>query len=254
MAICGFREASHEVCDIWVPCLGKWVYFDPSLTHYYFGKATRTPLNLIEMHNIVADTFLKQGEDMHWWCQRGSQATRQRVRAIGGQKPIGCRAGPWRYGAPMPKDYDWGWYHGYLAAGFVQMTPRNDFHSHPEAIPRQFEHYPGYAGYPFWVDEKTPPTRGGHNWFTRLRDFYWTLDQAGLNLVQAEEGTLRVELGHSMPFFKAYRISVDGAEARAATRLFIWRLKPGLHKLEVAPVDEFGKVGLASAVTLNYTR
>jgi len=254
MAICGFREASHEVCDIWVPSLGKWVYFDPSLTQYYFDKGTRAPLSLIGMHAIVAEAFLKPGEDMHWWCQRSSPETQARVRAIGGQKPIGCRTGPWRYGAPMPGDYDWGWSHGYLAAGFVQMTPRNDFHSHPEATPRQFEHNAGYAGYPFWVDSKTPPTRGGHNWFTRPRDFYWTLDQASLRLVQAGEGTLCVELGQSMPFFKAYRLEVDGSEVADPASPYTWRLKPGLNRLQVAPLDAFGKAGLPSAVTVRYAR
>ncbi len=254
MAVCGFREASHEVCEIWVPSLGKWVYFDPSLTHYYFDKRTRVPLSLIEMHNVIAERFLKAGEDMHWWRQRRSQATHDRVRSVGGQKHIGCRTGPWHYGRPAGKDYDWGWYHGYLAAGFVQMTPRNDFHSHPEAIPRQLEHYPGYAGYPNWVDDKTPPTRGAHNWYTRPRDFYWTLDQAAARLVQAGEGTLMVELGHSMPFFAAYRLEVDGRRVGNPENPFVWELKPGLNTLRVAPADEFGKLGIASSVTVRYTR
>ena len=250
-AVCGFREASHEVPEIWVPCLGKWVFFDPSLTHYYFDKTTQQPLSLIEMHAVVAEAFLKEGEDMHWWCRRSNPEAQARVRSIGGQTPIGCRTGPWHYGKPAPKDYDWGWYHGYLAAGFVQMTPRNDFHSHPEANPHQFENYPGYAGYPNWVDEKTPPTKGGHNWFTRRRDFYWTLDQASAKLVEGDEGTLLVELGHSMPFFKAYRVRIDGGEVAPPSA---WQLKPGRNRLEVAPVDEFGKVGLASYITLEYTK
>jgi len=252
MAVCGFREASHEVCDIWVPSLGKWVYFDPSLTHTYFDKATGTPLNLIEMHNVVAQAFLRDGEDMHWWRQQGSAATRKRVRTVGGQKPIGCRRGPWHYGKPARPDYDWGFYHGYLAAGFVQMTPRNDFAAHPEAVPRQFEHYPGYAGFPNWVDARTPPTRGAHNWVTRLRDFYWTLDQAGLRLVQAGEGVLRVHLGHTMPFFKAYRIRVDGHAVDGVADSFAWKLEAGVNRLEVAPVDAFGKVRLASRVAVRY--
>jgi len=254
MCMVGFREASHEVAEIWVPSLGKWVYFDPSLTNHYFDKETKVPLNLIEMHTLVAEKFLREGEDMHWWCQRRSQTTRARVRSVGGKKHIGCRLGPWRYGSPMPSDYDWGWYHGYLAAGFVQMTPRNDFHSHPDAMPRQLEHYPGYNGYPFWVDEKTPPTRGGHNWYTRRRDFYWTLDQASLKLVQGEEGALLVELGHSMPFFKRYRVVVDGAEVRDSKNPFLWRPKPGQNKLEVTPIDEYGKVGLPSSVIVEYDK
>ena len=134
------------------------------------------------------------------------------------------------------------------------MTPRNDFHSHPEAIPRQFEHYPGYAGYPNWVDNKTPPTRGAHHWYTRSRDFYWTLDQAAVKLVQREEGILRVELGHSMPFFAHYRLEVDGAQVKGPRSPFTWVLKAGRNTLEVWPVDQFGKRGLGSSVTVRYTK
>jgi hypothetical protein len=104
------------------------------------------------------------------------------------------------------------------------------------------------------VDAKTPPTRGGHNWFTRRRDFYWTLDQASLRLVEGDEGTLLVELGQSMPFFKAYRLKIDGVEAASPRSPFAWKLKPGRNRIEVAPEDEFGKIGLPSSVTVEYTK
>ncbi|MDD4889274.1 MAG: hypothetical protein PHU85_05040 [Phycisphaerae bacterium] len=251
MAIMGFREASHEVCDIWVPSLGKWVYFDPSLTQYYFDKATNTPLNLIEMHNIVASYFVPPGKDMNWFSKRSNDESKAVVREVGGQKPIGSKLGPWKYGDPMPADYDWGWSHGYLAAGFVQMTPRNDFNSNPKVMPRAFGNNPGYLNFPFWVDAKTPPR--GNNWYTRLRDFYWTLDQASVRLVQTDADTITVELGQSMPFFKAYQIKVDGKEVpadQAQGSTFTWKLKAGENKLEVAPKDDFGKVGLASSVVV----
>jgi hypothetical protein len=255
LCMVGFREASHEITDIWVPSLGKWVYFDPSLSNYYFDKETKVPMNLIEMHKLVADKFVPEGKDMHWWIVRGSEETRARVKEVGGTKHIGCRLGRWKYGDPMPENYEWGWAHGYLAAGFVQMTPRNDFHSHPDKTPKSFGNGPGYGGFPFWVDDKTPPERGVNNWYTRLRDFYWTLDQAGLKLVKAGEGTLSVELGQTMPFFKKYVVKVDGAEVKDEVKSpFTWTLKAGENKLEVAPVDEFGKVGLSSTVTVKYTK
>ncbi len=250
MCMVGFREASHEICDIWVPSLGKWVYFDPSLTNYYFDKETKVPLNLVEMHKVVADSFVPEGRDMNWWIVRKSEETRARVKEVGGQKPIGSRLGRWCYGEPMKPDYDWGWLHGYLAAGFVQMTPRNDFHSHPEANPKKFENGPGYGGYPNWVDAKTPPTKGGANGFTRMRDFYWTLDQAGLKLTRTGEDALSVELGNSMPFFKKYAVKIDGKEIADARSPLVWQLKPGENRLEVVPVDEFGRVGLPSSVTV----
>jgi len=260
MADDGFRDMSHEIVDAWVPSLGKWVHFDPSLTSYYYDLKTKTPLNLIEMHDVIIKAFLRDGEDMLWFRKRNEGSTSEayaRVREVGGKTPIGCRLGPWRYGEKMDPDYDWGWYHGYLAAGLVQMTPRNDFHSHPEAASRNFSNYPGYDNYPYWVDAKTPPWRRVKNWYTRMRDFYWTMDQASLRLLPdaAKPGTVTVLLGESMPFFAKYQVTVDGGQPQDVTAAtFAWTLRPGKNTLSVVPVDEFGKVGLASTVTVNWTK
>ena len=253
MAKEGFRQASHEVCDIWVDSLGQWVYFDPSLTSYYTDKETKRKLNLIELHNVVLARFVPEDRTAAWFAQRDNSEAKELVKKLGGKSGADCRLGPSIYGEPMDPNYDWGYRHGYLCSAFVQMTPRNDFHSHPEANPKRFGSYPGYADYPFWVDDKTPPKRGVNNWYTRLRDFYWTLDQAGLRLVRTGDAEVTAELGNSMPFFKKYVVKVDGAEIAAAGEAgssFVWKLKRGENRLEVAPVDEFGKAGLASSVTL----
>ncbi len=247
----GFRQATHEIAEIWVPSLGKWVYLDPSLTNYYYDEETGEPLGLLEIHRIVADNFVPEDKDMHWWSDRRSPETRARVREVGGKNPIGSRLGPSHYGAPMDPDYNWGWLHGYLAVGFAQMTPRNDFHSHPDKTPRRFGQAPGYEGHPFWVDEKTPPTAGGHNWFTRQRDFNWTVEQASVRLILGDKNTVRVELGNSMPHFQTYRLVVNGDELEQTGSVYEWTLEAGPNKLEVKPVDAFGKVGQGSAVVLH---
>ena len=251
MAVCGFREMSHEIVEAWVPSLRKWVYFDPSLANYYVAKGTDDPLNVIELHDAIARHFVPEGKDMNWFIGQHSPETQASVQRVGGKTPVDARMGGWSYGKAMAPDYDWGWLHGYLADGFVQMTPRNDFHAHPEANPRKFGSYPGYADYPFWVDAKTPPHRGVDNWFTRLRDFYWTVDEATLQLRATDDpGVLEVEFGHCMPFFKGYRVAVDGAEAEHGATPFTWRLRPGENRLEVTPVDEFGRTGAASMVVV----
>jgi dienelactone hydrolase len=256
-AIEGFRDMGHEVVEIWVPSLQKWVYFDPSLTSYYYDKETKVPLNVLELHRLVAERFLKLGDDMTW-LSRGepdNADAKARVREVGGKAHVGCRVGPYSYGRPMPRDYDWGWYHGYLAAGFLQLTPRNDFHSHPELASRHFGGAERFVadGYPFWVDDQTPPQPGVNHWRTRPRDFYWVPDRATLDLVKAEEGTLLVEFGQCMPFFQRYRVVVDGVEVDAAASPFRWNLKVGGNRLEVTPVDEYGKVGTGSSVEVRYT-
>jgi hypothetical protein len=258
-AIEGFRDMGHEVAEIWVPSLRKWVYFDPSLTSYYFATDTKEPLNVLDLHRIVSERFLQAGEDMNWFSRgENNEAVKTRVREVGGKTPVDCRVGPYSYGRPMPRDYDWGWQHGYLAAGFVQLTPRNDFHSHPEAASRHFGGAGRFIadGYPFWVDETTPPTRTVtgvvQHWYTRPRDFYWTLDQATVSLVKDQEGTLLVEFGHSMPHFQRYRVVVDGVEISAAANPFAWVLRVGANGLEVTPVDAYGKTGAKSAVEVRY--
>ncbi len=258
-SIMGFREMSHEVPDVWVPSLGKWVFFDPSLANYYYDNETKKPLNILEIHEIIVDTFLNEGESMAWFATRkgkGYEQTKSRVKKLGGKKHIGAYLGGWMYGAEMPADYDWGWRHGWLAQGFVQMTPRNDFYTHPDKVSKRFGSYPGYDNYPFWVDDKTPPRRKVTNWFTRHRDFYWTLDQASVALVQSgKEGVLTVELGHSMPFFAKYEIKVDGKDVTpkgAPPATIEWKLNAGKNTLEVVPIDKFDKKGLASSVFVEF--
>jgi hypothetical protein len=258
-SIMGFREMSHEVPDAWVPSLGKWVFFDPSLANNYYDLETKKPLNILEIHKIIADTFLNEGETMAWFSTRKGKSygqTKSRVKKRGGKKHIGAYLGGWMYGKPMPENYDWGWRHGWLAQGFVQMTPRNDFYTHPEAVSKRFGSYPGYSDYPFWVDEKTPPRRGVKNWYTRHRDFYWTLDQASVALVKGEkEGTLVVELGQSVPYFARYEIKIDGKDVTpkgAPPKTIEWKLNAGKNTLDVAPIDKFDKRGLASSVVVEY--
>ena len=66
-AIEGFRDMGHEVVEIWVPSRKKWIYFDPSLTSYYFDERTKEPLNVHELHRLVAARFLRAHEDMNWY-------------------------------------------------------------------------------------------------------------------------------------------------------------------------------------------
>ena len=258
-AILGFREASHEVVEVWVPDRCQWVYLDPTMTQYYYDKQTRRPLNLLEMHDIVAAHFVPDGKDMAWFSDRTNRESRAAVRRVGGKNPIGARTGAYQFGKRTDGNYDWGWLHGYLAAGFVQMTPRNDFQQHPEAVPDAFEHYPGYADYPNWVDMKTPPRPGGEHWFTRKRDFYWSLDQASCVLTKKEEPELEVRLTQTMPFFDHYEIvfrTTVGERKQTLKRdgsnRMAWQLSEGSNEMRVIPVDEFGRRGLCSSLQLRY--
>ncbi len=251
-AVEGFRDMCHEVVEVWVPSMGKWVYFDPSLTQYYKDLETGEPLNMLEMHRIVVKHFLPEGKNMSWFSKRKNPATREVVRRVGGQKPVAVRQGRWHYGKPVEEDYEWGWRHGYLAAGFLQMTPRNDFNSNPDANPGNFGHRPGYADYPFWVDEKTPARKGSSNTISKESDFYWTLDQAAFEIEAVEEktGAVNLKLENSMPFFSHYEVIVDGKTIKVEDSSFEWKLGPEENAINVFPVDIFGQRGAGSSAVV----
>ena len=63
-----------------------------------------------------------------------------------------------------------------------------------------------------------------------------------------------MELGNSQPFFKQYRIDVDGKVRSQNASRFVWNLKPGENRLVVDCEDEFGRRGISSKVTLRLDR
>jgi hypothetical protein len=244
-ALSGVRDTGHEVPEVWVGELGKWVFFDPSLDTWYADATTGEPLNLFEMHNLYLKTVLRPGEVQ----QRGRRVNEDRLLALRGKHPVKCMTGGFCYGSRC--SWDWEWDHGYMSAGWMQLTPRNDWHSRPTPGFRHFgDGAEGYAGFPLYVDQQTPLTRDVSLWLTRERDFWWTMNQASLRLTRAEGGSLEVECGNSQPFFRRYLGRIDGGSWKPLEPQFPWNLKAGRNRLEVIPENESGKHGLGSMVTV----
>lgn len=246
-AIHGVRDTSHEVPEIWVDELGKWVFFDPSLDTYYADPATGEPLNLLEMHERYLRTVFRPGEVQ----QRGRHVNEDRLRALRGKHPVRCVTGNYGYGKPV--QWDWEWDHGYMTAGWLQLTPRNNWHSRPAPA---FAHFgdgaEGYEGFPLFIDSQTPLTADATNWYSRKRDLWWTLNQATFRLVRAGEDSLSVECGNSQPHFRRYLARLGSQEWKPVESRFPWPLRAGENRLEVAPEDEFGRRGSSSSVVAAY--
>ncbi|MBN2290252.1 MAG: transglutaminase domain-containing protein [Candidatus Glassbacteria bacterium] len=239
----GFRFADHEVVEVWSDSFRKWIYLDPSLDHYYTGKDTGEPLSLLELHRVFVDTFFRDGETI----RLPMDTQRERVKEIGGRNvPLVYVSGGYAYGKPNP-DYDWGWYHGYLAAGFLRLTTRNNFHSRPEPrFPYFGQGVQDFDRFLSWSDEKTPVAEKITRYSDRQRDFYWTLNQAGIKASLGQGNRLELEFGHSQPFFKRFLVSVDSAGLSGSGDGFGWDLHPGENKLTVLPESEWGRRGIPS--------
>jgi hypothetical protein len=248
-AVRGFREMDHEVVEAWSNELKKWIYLDPSLSQHYLDPRTKMPLSLLEMHDIINRAFIPDGRD--WLMPMDALAAR--IKAVGGKTPIICVDQGWHYGERAPADYDWGWFHGYLAAGFLRLTPRNNFHSKKEPWFPHFGEGQSFDAFVSYVDEKTPPFSPEVKHFSsRMRDFWFTLNQASIKAARSADGTVDLEFGNSQPFFKRYRVSLNGAPSAPAESPYRWILRPGANVLAVTPEDEWGNKGISSSIRVDY--
>ncbi len=252
-AVEGYRENCHEVAEVYIDELGRWIYFDASLATYFRDQTTGKPLDMVQMHDIYLATHYNQPEDTVPNCEFNYAELDKRRRTINWQKfPGQPVTKDWIYGEKSV--WDWTKAQGILTTAWLQMTPRANFYDQPRPVFGYFGEGPtGECGFPTWVDRRTPPrSQKTHSFFTRRRDFYWTLNQASFRLVRAGENIVRVELGNNQPFFDHYRIVANGKADSQAEPYFQWTLSPGSNTLEVQSEDQFGKRSVSSKVTLKY--
>jgi hypothetical protein len=210
-------------------------------------------LNILEMHDLYANFFLREGEKLSDFPRnndkrkdRGYIRRKKLDYADLHARPITTN---YTYGEV--REFPWQSAQGIMTCGYLQMTPRSDFHSSPKPVFRHFGNgATGAMGFPYYTDDKTPLRRNTPNWFTRHRDFMWTLNQASLKMTRTGEREITVELGNSQPFFKHYVVDAEGKRTKTDKHQFIWKLKPGRNTLAVNCADEFGQEGIPSTVTL----
>jgi hypothetical protein len=251
----GFRDMDHEVVEVWVDSLRKWIYLDPSLSQYYLDPVTKTPLSLKEMHDIFIKFALEPGELL---SDLSLDSLKIRIEAKGKERgklaPIICVDKGWHYGIKTdPETYDWGWFHGYMISGYLRLTDRNNFISEKEPWFSHFGEGINFNTYLHWVDDATPPRTEAIQTFTgRERDLWWSLNQAAIKATRTDENIISLEFGNTQPFFKQYTVIVDNNSPVAVLNgSFIWKLNPGENKIKVFPEDSFGKIGIPSFLNLS---
>jgi hypothetical protein len=239
----------HEVVEVWSNKYKKWVYQDPSLDTYYADPNTHTPLSILEMHNIFVTTFLNPGQTLFDWDSLDAH-----IWSIGGQNaPIECHDGQYHYGDYDP-GYDWGSEHGYTTTGFMRLTERNNFHSQHDPFYPYFGMGLDYNWYHSWTDAYAPPYNSSITLFSsRVRDFYYTLNQASIKAKRTSETALTLEFGSSQPFFKQFALSVDGGATVTQTgSAYTWTLHAGTNTILVNTEDNWGGCGLSSTLSVTY--
>ena len=233
--------SGHEVAEVWSDEYGKWVLMDPNMDRHYLDRATKVPMNMMDLHRALLDHFFPRGlgspEENKAAVSDAAFAEYERrgpVIVFGGHN-----AGP-------------DWFDGrraHLMWGHPMMMPRSSFFSRPRPMPRQH----GYGmiwswnGYRHWAGSRTPPQDRFGGQTDRPGDFYWNLNQVELHLEEtAESGVLRVTAGYTTPDLDALLVSLDGGEWGPSPDAFFWRLKKGENSLRVKTRNVLGVEGAES--------
>ncbi len=68
----------------------------------------------------------------------------------------------------------------------------------------------------------------------------------------AVSNVLTLRLSHSSPWFARYRVTVDGQPDEQREHVFRWKLKPGENLLELRAIDQQGRAGPPSRLTVTW--
>ena len=128
-----------------------------------------------------------------------------------------------------------------------------------------------YDGYLFWADAMSPQLPWFSKHTNREGDLYWTVNRARIHLRQTDaqpeqtdverepsgvgrhqtkSGLLRVDLETETPNLARYEVRLNNGGWEPRPQSFAWSLRPGENRFEVRTVNEFGRAGAASSVTV----
>ncbi len=235
-------ESGHEVTEVWSDEFDKWFYMDATRDYYYFDPATGIPLNLLEIHNLVAERMPRP-------VTPDRPLVGETMTSIVSGIPIGMRQGA--NPASIVEDGR----HLLEITGHFRITPRNDFLSNPVPVPIHTGASAwGWDGFLNWYDEKFPKRREHSRQTNRALDFYEPLNQARVYLAEtAERGVLTVEVATFTPGFDAFLVRIDGG-AWAARReaSWNWPLRAGNNRIEVRAKNVRGVLGPVSTLGVTY--
>lgn len=230
--------SGHEITEVWSNEFNKWIYMDATRDYYYFDPDTGLPLNLLEIHNKLADKIPR----IEIW---------QRPFALGPEADviprirIGMREGPNLFSVEEDgyKIIKW--------MSYFRIPLRNDFYSNPNPIPiAQGYSMWGWDGYLNHYDEKFPKRPEFQRQSNRFVDFYEPLNQAQIFLEETDQpGVLKVEVRTHTPGFMSLLVKSNNGEwTEQENTVWNWKLKPGMNKIEVRVITSEKVLGPVSCI------
>ena len=216
-------STEHTSTEIWSNQYGKWIMLDPTSNMYLEKEGV--PLSAFE---IRKEWFYHEGRDLVFVIGK----KRQKYRKTDLPVFLAHFAG---FGdlKVNPDELD--------KYGFIGYIPNTNLMDSGED-----------SGNMFIVKDKLCE---GTRWHVRnvpsnpAVDPYFPIGQAALSL-RAEGERIAVSVKTLTPNFKQYEVQMDGGGWKPSAGNFLWRLHPGLNRLNVRTVNQFGIHGPVSTAEL----
>ena len=235
--------SGHEVTEVWSNEFNKWIYMDATRDYYYFDKDTGIPMNLLEIHNLLACEVPRVETIEHPFVPEMGEEVAARIR-------IGMREGD------NPFSIVEDGRHLLEIMGYFRIIPRNDFLSNPYPVPVHTGNTMwGWCGFLNYYDEKFPKRREYQIQTNRTIDFYEPLNQAEVFLSEIDErGVLEVEVDTFTPGgFDTFLVQVNGEDwDERREQKWLWALKYGMNTIKVRTRNVRGVLGPVSHIKVTY--
>ncbi len=249
---CGFQArhvnihseamSGHEVTEVWSNEFNKWFHLDATRDYYYFDPDTGVPLNVLELHDLMAPLVPRVETWQHPFVPESAKAVSAAVR-------VGIREGENPFSAAPDGR------HLLETMGHFRIIPRNDFLTNPRPVPvHQGTTMWGWDGFLNYHDAKFPRRWEYQRYSDRAVDFYEPLNQAEVTLEEtADRGALNVEIDTFTPGFETFLVRLDGgAWTEQRSPAWSWPLRPGLNRLEARVRTVRGVLGPVSEIEVAF--
>ena len=244
---------NHEVPEVYVDELEKWVVIDPEsvFDSYEFHTETGEPLNILEQHRHFLQRYGFSAENPIPWASPAPWSNWGASGQPESRQPLEISTfSPWLNDpdpAKRPPQHN--------LAGFFRLIPRNDFLSRPTPRPvAQGSTYWPWSGYLCWHDAATPRKLQHALHSDRAADFYPTLNRVRYTATHGEvAGDVLVHMTAQTPNFDTFEVNINGAGWNPSPADFTWTLFPSaLNRLEMRVKNKLGLEGQPSALDVFY--
>lgn len=244
---------NHEVPEVYVDELEKWVLIDPEsvFDSYEFNTDTGMPDSVLEQHQYFLKRYGFTAENPIPWASPDPWENRGGHHVTETPQPLEMSTMTAWINNPDPARRP----PLHNLAGFFRLIPRNDFLSKPTPRPvAQGSTWWPWSGYLCWYDGATPRKLQYALHSDREADFYPTLNRVRFAATYGDrEGEVNIKMTAQTPNFDTYEINLNGSGWNESPAEFTWTLFPsGLNRLEMRVRNAFGLQGMPSKIEVFY--